>query len=287
VSQSEFRSPEGARTVRATDTVRMCHPIIMLLCLTGSEYFYTIHIMAIKKVGITGSSGNIGSTLQKGLGDKYNLSLYDVRETKPLCKATFKKVDFAQRKQLDGIFDGLDALIHLAGNPSPGALRQQTYRNNFEATSYVFEEARTAGVKKIVYASSNFYHEAAITQILEGASRQRITLDMAPSPISLYGESKVFGESLGRHLAYLGMQFVALRIGWTVPQDNPAMYGGDYMNAVFCSKRDLIQAFDKALEVETTFLPAFVTSNNTSNVFDLTETRKTLGFTPLDNSASF
>ena len=241
----------------------------------------------IKKVGITGSAGNIGSTLQKGLCEKYNLHLYDVRETKPLCKAAFTKVDFANRAQLDGIFDGLDAIIHLAGNPHPDAPRNQTYKNNFEATSYVFEEARKAGVKKIVYASSNFYHEADISRVLQGATRGRITLDMAPSPISLYGESKVYGESLGRHLSYLGMQFVALRIGWTIPQDNPTVYGGDYMRAVFCSKRDLVQAFDKALEIETTFLPAFVTSNNDDNVFDLTETQKTLNFHPQDNSSNY
>jgi len=241
----------------------------------------------VKKVVITGSAGNIGSTLQKGLCDKYDLCLYDMRDVKPVCKAIFKKIDFAQRGQLDGVFNGLDALIHLAGNPHPDAPRAQTYRNNFEATSYVFEEARKAGVRKIVYASSNFYHEAAIAQILDGSMRQKITLDMAPSPISLYGESKVYGESLGRHLAYLGMQFVALRIGWTVPQDDPSLYGGAYMRAVFCSKRDLVTAFDRALQVQTTFMPAFVTSNNTHNVFDLAETKRTLGFEPQDNAENY
>jgi NAD+ dependent glucose-6-phosphate dehydrogenase len=241
----------------------------------------------IKKVGITGASGNIGSTLQKGLGEKYALSLYDIRQTAPLCKASFVKVDFAEQGQLKGVFNGLDALIHLAGNPSPGAPRVNTYRNNFCATSYVFEEAHRAGVTKIVYASSNFYHELAISEFLQGISRQPLTLDMPPSPLSLYGESKVFGESLGRHYAYLGMQFVALRVGWTIPADSPVPYDGPYMRAVFCSKRDLVQAFDKALEAETDFLAAFVTSNNTGNCFDLTETRKKLGFSPQDNSASY
>lgn len=241
----------------------------------------------IKKVGITGAAGNIGSTLQKGLCDRYELYLFDVRQTKPLCNAPFTKVDFAERDKLDGIFNGLDALIHLAGNPRPDAPRHLTFRNNFVATSFVFEEARRAGVKKIVYASSNFYHEAAIGEILEGKSRERITLDMPPSPISLYGESKVFGENLGRHLSYIGMQFVALRIGWTVPQDNPSLYGGDYMRAVFCSKPDLVQAFDKALEVETDFMAAFVTSNNSHNVFDLAETREKLGFVPVDNAEKY
>lgn len=258
------------------------------MCLT--PFFDTMQDMDkthVKRVGITGSAGNIGSTLQKGLCDKYDLCLYDMRDARPVCKAFFKKIDFAQRGQLDGVFNGLDALIHLAGNPHPDAPRAQTYRNNFEATSYVFEEARKAGVRKIVYASSNFYHEAAIAQILDGSMRQKITLDMAPSPISLYGESKVYGESLGRHLAYLGMQFVALRIGWTVPQDDPSLYGGAYMRAVFCSKRDLVTAFDRALQVQTTFMPAFVTSNNTHNVFDLAETKRTLGFEPQDNAENY
>jgi nucleoside-diphosphate-sugar epimerase len=241
----------------------------------------------IKKVGITGSSGNIGSTLQKGLSEKYQLCLFDLKPPSSPGNAVFTKVDFAVKSELDGIFKGLDALIHLAGNPRPDAPRAATFRNNFLATSLVFEEARAAGVKKIVYASSNFYHEAAIAEVLRGDSKQRITLDMPPSPICLYGESKVFGESLGRHLSYFGMQFVALRIGWTVPQDNPALYGGDYMRAVFCSKRDLVQAFDQALEVQTDFLPAFVTSDNTRNVFDLAETKKKLGFQPKDNAESY
>jgi nucleoside-diphosphate-sugar epimerase len=239
------------------------------------------------KVGITGACGNIGSTLQKGLAEKYQLSLFDIREGARGPAMSFKKVDFAEKKQLAGVFDGLDALIHLAGNPSPGAPRSATFRNNFEATSYVFDEAVRAGVKKIVYASSNFYHEAAIQEALSTGARSSITLDMPPSPLCLYGESKVFGESLGRHLAYLGMQFVALRIGWTVPQDDPTLYGGPYMNAVFCSKRDLVQAFDLGLQAECSFLPAFVTSNNTDNVFDLAETRKTLGFKPQDNSSKY
>ncbi|MFA6216939.1 MAG: NAD(P)-dependent oxidoreductase [Candidatus Omnitrophota bacterium] len=240
-----------------------------------------------KKIGITGAAGNIGSTLQKGLGDTYNLSLYDLNETTTLSGCRYIKVDFARKEELDGIFNGLDALIHLAGNPHPNAPRNMTYRNNFAATSYVFEEARRAKVKKIVYASSNFYHEAAISEILQGNSKSRITLDMPPSPLSLYGESKVFGENLGRHLSYLGIQFVALRIGWTIPQDNPAVYDGEYMRAVFCSKRDLIQAFNKALQLETTFQAAFVTSNNTNNVFDLSETRKKLDFHPQDNAENY
>jgi hypothetical protein len=72
-----------------------------------------------------------------------------------------------------------------------------------------------------------------------------------------------------------------------VPQDNPALYGGDYMRAVFCSHRDLVQAFTRAIEIDTDYLVAFAVSNNTHNVFDMRETRKKLGFSPQDNAEDY
>ncbi|MDD2703262.1 MAG: NAD(P)-dependent oxidoreductase [Candidatus Omnitrophica bacterium] len=240
----------------------------------------------ILKVGITGAGGNVGTTLRKGLGGTYELTVFDMKEIDH-PEGKFIKVDFADSKQVGGVFNGLDALIHLAGDPRPNAPRTLTMRNNFLAASFAFEEARKAGVRKIVYASSNFYHEGAIGEILQGTQKHLITLDMPPTPLSLYGESKVFGEMAGRHLAYHGIQFVALRIGWTVPQDDPSIYGGSYMRAVFCSKRDLVQAFTRALEIETDFMAAFTVSNNTNAVFDLTETRKKLGFDPQDNAEDY
>ncbi len=242
---------------------------------------------SVHKVGITGAAGNIGTTLHKGLGKEYALSLYDNRTASTTSGHNILKVDLADQNAVSGIFDGLDALIHLAGDPRPDAPRSSTYRNNFLATSLVFEEARRAGVKKIVYASSNFYHEAAIGEALRGTLGQLIYLNMAPSPICLYGESKVYGEYLGRHLSFFGIQFVALRIGWTVPEDNPKAYGGDYMRAIFCSKRDLVQAFAKALEVDAGFLAAFAVSDNSRAIFDLAETKEKLGYRPQDNAERY
>ena len=238
-------------------------------------------------VGITGAAGNIGTTLRKGLSGQYRLRLYDIREVRHTDEEEWIKVDSANPKELEGVFNGLDALIHLAGDPRPNAPSESTLRNNFRATSYVFEEARRAGVKKIVFASSNFYHEGSIGTALRGRSKQLITLGMQPTPDCLYGQSKVFGENVGLHLSYLGVQFVALRIGWTVPEDNPRLYGGDYMRAMFCSKRDLVQAFVRAVEVDASFLTAFVISDNGRKVFDLRETKEKLGFSPQDDAERY
>lgn len=242
----------------------------------------------MKKIGITGAAGNVGTTLQKGLKERYALRLFDLKGGRSPAGGEIVPVDAGERSRLAGLFDGLDVLIHLAGNPSPNAAQASTMRNNFVATSYVFEEARLAGVKKIIFASSNFYHEGDIGTLLHAPGKGRlITLDAPPTPQCLYGESKVFGETVGRHLSHLGVQFVALRIGWTVPEDNPARYASAYMRAVFCSHRDLVQAFSRAIEVETGFMAAFAVSNNSSAVFDLKETGEKLGFFPQDDAANY
>lgn len=238
------------------------------------------------KVGITGAGGNVGSTVTRGLKDHFELTLFDLN---PIASAdaSFVPMDCADPVQVRGQFDGLDALIHLAANPWPNAAPQQTLRNNFEATSYVFNEAQRAGVKKVVFASSNFYHEGAVGDLLRGRRKDLIRLDEFPTPQSYYAQSKVYAESLGRHLSYSGMQFVALRIGWTVPSDTPVLHDSAYMRGVFVSHRDLIQAMTKALQVSASFLPAFCVSNNSQPIFDLAETRFSLGFDPQDDASSY
>lgn len=237
------------------------------------------------KVGITGAGGNIGRTLVNGLRDKFDLTLFDLSA---LGNSNLSvQLDLAEPGQLAGRFAGLDAIIHLAGNPSPAARRSDTLRNNFVATSFVFEEARLAGVKKIVFASSNFYHQKDIAAALRGGGSKLITLDACATPDCPYAESKVYGENLGFHFSNLGISFAALRIGWSVPEDTPAPYDSAYMRAMFCSKRDLVQAFDKALESEEKFMAAFAISDNSGKVFDLAETKRKLGFQPQDNSANY
>jgi NAD+ dependent glucose-6-phosphate dehydrogenase len=239
-------------------------------------------------VGITGAAGVVGTTLVDGLASKYELKLYDRDEisSSPGGIAA-ARVDFSDGAGIRGVFDGLDAVVHLSGDPRPNAPRDSTFRNNFVAASLVFEEARRAGVAKVVFASSNFYHEQAIGEHLRDRTRRPIKLDDPPSPLSYYGQSKVFGEYVGLHLSRHGLRFAALRIGWTVPADDPRPYDGPYMRAMFCSKRDLVQAFDRSLEVDADFVTAYAVSDNNGGVFDLEETKRVLGFQPQDNAENY
>ena len=74
----------------------------------------------IKKVGITGAAGHIGLDLAVGLADKYQLTLF-YHHTKPEIALDLKMVqtDLSDEKQVRGIFEGLDAVIHMAAASSP------------------------------------------------------------------------------------------------------------------------------------------------------------------------
>jgi uronate dehydrogenase len=78
---------------------------------------------------------------------------------------------------------------------------------NIRATHNVFEAARLAGVRRVVYASSN--HATGFYRRDERASPAD-----RPRPDTLYGVTKVVGEALGSLYAdKFGLEVVALRIG--------------------------------------------------------------------------
>ena len=255
----------------------------------------------ILNVGITGASGHVGTTLVEGLPESYHLTLFhNKREIKPEPAQKHKtvKADLARAEQVQGVFEGLDAVIHLAAAAHTEANWESVLHNNIIATYNVFEEARRAGVLKIVFASTNHTQH-------DYAGRTPMTLDRffiptmgfvkisdPPAPDSYYGVSKLFGENMGWYYSRRhGIQFISLRIGSTFPQDDPSIWKGtereEHVRAIFLSKRDCVEAFARALEVNTDFLLAYAISNNDRRFFDLTETKEKLGFYPKDNAEDY
>ena len=84
------------------------------------------------------------------------------------------------------------------------------HRANIVGTYNVFESARLAGVRKIIFASTNH-----VMGMYDRDRQWPVYADQPVRPDSLYGVSKAFGESLGRHFAdEYGISVVSLRIGW-------------------------------------------------------------------------
>jgi nucleoside-diphosphate-sugar epimerase len=112
------------------------------------------------RVAVTGGSGKLGRHVVRRLtGDGHQvLNLDRSGERNPGLVV----VDLRNYGQvvdvllgLDDRHAGFDAVVHLGAVPAPGIIPDAaTFENNMLATYNVFQAARRAGIKKVVYASS-------------------------------------------------------------------------------------------------------------------------------------
>jgi nucleoside-diphosphate-sugar epimerase len=104
----------------------------------------------------------------------------------------------------------VDRVAHFAfmlGSPTPGHMIPYV-RVQCLGTATVFEQARAAGVARVLFCSSVAAYGAQTASPLSE--------DLVVNPTEPYGSSKVWGEALGRHYAAeLGLEVVSLRFGST------------------------------------------------------------------------
>jgi uronate dehydrogenase len=162
----------------------------------------------MKTVLITGAAGDIGSRLRKLVKGVYpTIRLSDVRVPADLASdETFIAADLADYAQVQNIVEGVDGIVHLGGFSVEGPW--DTILNaNIIGCYNVFEAAYRAGVKRVVFASSN--HAVGFYPRTE-----RIRTAVTVRPDSRYGVSKAFGEALGALYADKhGLRVTCLRIG--------------------------------------------------------------------------
>ena len=170
-----------------------------------------------QRVGITGANGTIGRVLLDGLKSEYELTAFSRR------KVDFPTniVNFDCPEEVMGKFEGLDAIIHLAADPSPLAPWESVRRHNVEAMYQVVEECVRSNVKRLVFASTNhtMHGHTMLTspETLDATKSVRMKLSDTPNPDSLYAVSKLFGENLGKlYSEKWGLEFISLRIGWMI-----------------------------------------------------------------------
>jgi NAD+ dependent glucose-6-phosphate dehydrogenase len=242
------------------------------------------HEVAMPHILITGATGALGSRLRhhmQALGWTLTLLDRDSRgdpaiETVDL--ALFHD-DWADR------FTGVDTVIHLAGDPSPRASWASAQRNNIDLTHNVVEASCRAGVRRVVFASSNW--------VLAGHRFGTAPLEaaMEPYPVNPYGVSKLAGECIGRAASdHRGLSFIAFRIGYC-QRDHDNLPGahmgwGQWGQRMWLSNRDLCQGFEKAvLAPDTLRFGIFnLVSNNRDMRWRLDDAASALGYVPLDSS---
>ncbi len=162
----------------------------------------------MKRVLLTGASGDVGTRLRKLLKPIYpELILSDIKEPANLEPGeTFIPAHLADFNEVLRAVNGAEGIIHLGGFSVEGPW--ETILNaNIIGCYNLYEAARQSGVKRIVFASSNhavgFYPR-----------EKTIPTEVIALPDGRYGVSKLFGEGLGALYAYKhGIGTLAIRIG--------------------------------------------------------------------------
>lgn len=236
----------------------------------------------MKTVLITGATGNIGRKLRAHLGaaGRYTLRLLCLN---PSADPSVRTADLTVYDEAwAGQFAGVDTVLHVAADPSPRAGWRRIQERNLDLLLNVMAAAQLHGVRRVVFASSNFV--VAGHRFAHG----NLTTTMDPAPINPYGASKLMGERIGKMFAErYGVSFIAFRIG-VCQRANDNRHGpwipfGHWGQQMWVSDRDLCRAFECAIEDEDIGFGVYnLVSNNPGMRWEIDTLRDALGFVPLD-----
>jgi uronate dehydrogenase len=208
---------------------------------------------------ITGAAGRLGTELRRGLAPlAKRLRLSDVTEIQnlqPNEDATL--CDLADESAILTLAQGVDAIVHFGGVPMERSW-DSILNANIRGSYHIYEGARKAGVKRIIYASSVHaigYHDL----------ESQIDANAPHRPDGLYGLSKCFVEDLGRlYWDKFGIETAALRIfsSFPEPQDRRMLWS-------YLSFDDCIRLVTAALTAPRIgFTVSFGLSDNTVKTVD-------------------
>lgn len=180
---------------------------------------------------ITGAGGRIARWILPHLSPDFDYVLTDLRGDLADGRE-IRALDITDFDAVLGAMQDIDAVVHLAIASEREVVTdpQKFYAHegaeylrfnslaldvNVRGTYHVFDAARFAGVKRIVYGSS-------ISIILGQPSYPRFEDGLPARPASFYSVTKLWGEDLGEYFSRVhGMTVYCLRFGNPYPQNTP------------------------------------------------------------------
>ena len=239
---------------------------------------------------ITGSEGQVGKPLVRGLADDFEVYGLDI-VGKP--GPQLHLADVSKMEQIRGVFEAIpdvSYLIHLAADHRVDADWESVLKNNIIGTKIVYECAREFGVEKVVFASSNHVtggYEGFPPTLHESPNPTPVTINDAARPDGDYASSKVFGEAVARQYYDLfGIHSMCLRIGTVVENDDPTIDPTSRFLKTWLSHRDLVQIVKKYLTSDVEFGIYYGVSDNAGRYWDISNATSDLSYVPEDDSST-
>jgi len=169
---------------------------------------------------LTGAAGVLGRVLRAPLGRACRtLRLSDLAALGAVAPhEQDRPCDLADRAGMATLLQGVDAVAHFGGVAVESPF-ERIAPANIDGAFNLYEAARLAGTRRIVFASSN--HTTGCYPQGEAIGPQS-----APRPDGYYGVAKLFGENLARlYWDRHGIETVCLRIGTATaePPDRRAL----------------------------------------------------------------
>ena len=167
----------------------------------------------MKNALVTGGAGFIGSNVVDALlrTNEYKVTVLDDMSTGRLLNVSREAkliiADIRKKKEIESLFEGMDVVFHLAALPrvEPSIKDPVTFNKiNVDGMLNVFECAREAGVKNIVFSSSSSVY---------GEPTEHPTPESSPmDPMSPYALQKQIGEEYAKlYVKLYGMNISCLR----------------------------------------------------------------------------
>lgn len=180
------------------------------------------------KICITGGAGFIGSNLARRLlKESIDVRIVDNMSTGKIGNISdtknsveFEKISILDTKNLSSAFKGCDTAMHLAAKTTTtGSMNneKETLKTNIEGTKNAMDACLSAGVKKVIFASSAAVYAESKTPIKESHPTD---------PRTPYGVSKLEAERIIQEYGKNhGIKFCILRLfnvyGPGQPFDSP------------------------------------------------------------------
>ena len=229
------------------------------------------------KVLVTGGSGKLGRAVLRDLVqngyDVLNIDQHLPRE--PLCPTV--RINLADFGEVAGAILGgvderkgpFDAVVHLAAIPAPGQFANaRTFANNVPSSYNVFEASRLAGIRNIVFASS----ETVLGLPFDTPPPYvPVDEDYPPRPETAYSLGKVLDETMAAQFCRRDpeLKMVGLRFSNVMDVEDYKAFPSFDADARlrkwnlwgYIDARDGAQAVRRGIEAEFKGFEAFIIAN--------------------------